>query len=108
MYCCSGFNNFLSLAGQRGSAILAYEKSPGHIGFVLQSRGLAFGDEAKWTPISIDVMINVSSEMGLRFCPFCGRKLEELVRECPDFFTTLAKDHKRFLGTQKGSGFNIS
>ena len=91
MFCCSGFRNLLSCAGERGYAILVCEISPGEVRFVLQSRGLAFGDEAKWKPVQIEVNINVSAEIGLQFCPFCGRTLKELVNEQPDVRQHLAQ-----------------
>jgi hypothetical protein len=97
MYCCTGFRNLLSCVGERGHAVIACEVSPGQVRFLLQSRGLAFGDEKKWKPVPIDVKINVSAEIGLQFCPFCGRKLEELVHESPEFFNNLAKEHAKFL-----------
>ena len=99
MYCCTGFRNLLSCAGERGHAILACEVSPEHVRLFLQSRGLAFGDEGKWKPVAIDVKINVSAEIGLQFCPFCGRKLDELIQEDPSFFENLAKEHAKFLAT---------
>ena len=46
--------------------------------------------------------INVAAVMGLRFCPACGRNLEELVQESPDFFNELAGEHKKFLASMPG------
>jgi hypothetical protein len=102
MFCCLGFRNFVSFAGERGPAILAHEYSSGLIRFVLQSRGVAFHDEGKLKPIPIDIIINVSTIMGLRFCPFCGRNLETLVHDSPDFFKELAREHKKFLASTAG------
>ena len=102
MYCCTGFANLVSCAGERGLAILACEISPGQVAFFFQSRGLAFGDEKKWKPVPVELKINVSSEVGLRYCPFCSRKLEELVQESPDSFKELAERHKQFLASMPG------
>lgn len=102
MFCCNGFNNLLSCAGARGNSILACEISPGDIRFVLQSRGLAFGDEEKWKPIAIDVQINVSAEIGIQFCPFCGCDLRKLAQEDPNFFKQLVNAHSQFLPPQVG------
>lgn len=102
MYCCDGFRNYLSCAGERGLAILACDTLSRHVGFLFQSRGLALGDERKWKPVPIDVMINVSAETGFRFCPFCGRNLDELVQESPEFFKELAVVHKKFLADTPG------
>jgi hypothetical protein len=97
VYCCPGFRNLLSCAGERGHAILARVWHTGSIGFLLQSRDSACDDEAKLKAVSIDVKINISAEIGLRFWPFCGRRLEELVREDPGFFINLAQVHARYL-----------
>jgi hypothetical protein len=102
MYCCDGFRNLVSLAGERGPAILARETSAGHLVFVLQSRGVAFEDISKLRPVPIDIKINVDAVIGLRFCPFCGRKLEELVQESADLIRELAGEHKKFLASTPG------
>jgi hypothetical protein len=96
MYCCTGLRNLVSCAGERGLAILVGERVSGHLGFFFQSRGLAFEDETKWKPVNIDVTVNVACEVGLRFCPFCGSGLDDLIQKSPDFFSGLAKDHKKF------------
>ncbi len=61
-----------------------------------QTRGLAFDDEYKLKPTPIEVVINVSSEMGLRFCPFCGQKLADMIKHSPDHFRKLASQHKKY------------
>jgi hypothetical protein len=99
MYCCTGFRNFLSCAGERGHAILAYQLSPKNVKFFLQSRGLAFGDERQWKPVAVDVMINISAEIGIQYCPFCGQHLDELVQKDLNFFETLANSHAKFLAS---------
>ena len=102
MYCCDGFRNLISLAGERGLAILARVEFSGKIGFVYQSRGIAFEDEGKLKPAPIEININVATAIGLRYCATCGRKLEELVAESPDFFRQLAVEHKKFLASMPG------
>jgi hypothetical protein len=89
--CCSGLQNLLSNAGQRGIAVLVRRTSDG-ISLMLQSRGIAFNDEPKLRPVPMDLDINVSCSVGLRFCPFCGRNLEELVKASPRPFEKLADD----------------
>jgi hypothetical protein len=101
-YCCDGLRVRLSCAGERGLALIACETSSGHIRFVFQSRGLAFGDEEKWKPIPIDVKINVSAETGLQFCPWCGQDLGELVEKSPEFFRALAAEHRKYLTGMPG------
>ena len=97
MYCCNGFRNFVSCAGERGLAILVTEMHSGHIGFFVQSRGIAVCDEVNIKPIPIDIKINVSAEIGLRYCPTCGRNLADLVEDFPDHFKELAKEHDKFI-----------
>lgn len=98
MFCCPGFENSVANAGQRGIAVLAKKTSEGVV-FVQQSRGIAFDDESKIGPMpgAPDIKINVSCTMGLRFCPVCGRRLQELVETSPRAFEELAQKHKKFL-----------
>lgn len=65
--------------------------------FVLQSRGIAHADERKIKPIPIDIDINVSSEVGLRYCPFCGCQLDPLLQRSPQAFEKLADEHEALL-----------
>ena len=94
IFCCVGFEHRVTDAGQRGIAVLVLKTTDG-IKFRLQSRGIAFEDENKIHPISVNIKINVSCECGLRFCPFCGRKLQELVKDSPEYFEELADKHKK-------------
>lgn len=98
MFCCPGFENSVRNAGQRGIAALAKRTCDGIV-FVLQSRGIAFGDESQIGPMPgfPDIMINVSCTTGLRFCPWCGRRLQDLVEASPRVFEKLVQKHKKFL-----------
>lgn len=96
MTCCPGFRNLLDEAGKRGLAVLARKRSDGIV-FLLQSRGVAFDDEPKLRPVPLELSINIASDIGLRYCPACGRKLQELVDKWPDYFEKLAKEHEKFL-----------
>ena len=102
MYCCVGIRNLVSLAGERGIAVLARREANGDIGFVLQSRGLAFEDETKSLPIQDAVRINVACVVGLQYCPFCGHHLKELVGRFSKHFSELALVHKKFLASLPG------
>lgn len=96
IFCCPGFQHRVADAGQRGIAVRVVNTSDG-IRFRLQSRGIAFEDESKIRPMpEMDMKINVSSEMGLQYCPACGRKLQDLVNTSPKDFEELAKKHKQF------------
>ncbi len=97
MFCCPGFQNGIEAAGQRGMAILVHKTSTG-INFLLQSRGIAFDDvkRIRPNPNASDVKINVSSETGLQYCPWCGRRLQELAQASPEAFEKIAMRHRSF------------
>jgi hypothetical protein len=98
MFCCPGFQNSVANAGQRGIAALAKRTGEGVV-FVLQSRGIAFDDERRIGPMpgAPDIKLNVSCTTGLRYCPVCGRRLQELIEASPRAFLKLAEQHKEFL-----------
>lgn len=96
-YCCTAFQNLLACAGERGTAVLVGFDSSGELWFHLQSRGIAFEDEPKLKPTDIDITINIHAEMGLRYCPSCGRLLEKLLKQHKDFYAKLAKEHEKYL-----------
>ncbi len=98
-YCCNGFSNMLACAGERGNAIVVWVDPAGHVRFLHQSRGVAFVDEPRLKPAEMDVIINISAEVGIRYCPTCGRLLEDLVAEHPDFYANLAKEHEKYLAS---------
>jgi hypothetical protein len=95
--CCTGLRNLIACAGQRGLAAVAWIDSSGECRLLLQSRGVSLDDQAKLRPAEIDVNINLSAELGMRYCPFCGRLFEELIHANREFFHALAKEHKQFL-----------
>ena len=66
---------------------------------LLQSRGISFDDQSKVKPVDIDVMINLHAEIGMRYCPFCGHLIETLINENREFFSDLAKEHAKYLGS---------
>lgn len=97
MYCCTRLNELIHNAGSRGIAILVRNLS-GVLSFVLQSRGIDIEDEDRTGRISGDVKINLSCEIGIVYCPFCGTRLQDLIAREPEFFAKLAESHSRFLG----------
>ncbi len=104
MFCCSGFENLVSYAGDRGHSIVVWLNHKQEPCFFMQSRGFPFGDEKKFSAvdINVDVKINVSAEIGIRYCPFCGRLLEEMVNDNLSFFVDLAKQHEVYLASMPG------
>jgi hypothetical protein len=91
MFCCFGLQNVVKEAGNRGFAVLALKMRNG-ITFLLQSRGIAHADQGRVAP-GFPVTINISSETGLRFCPWCGTRLQDLVEASPACFEQLAEKH---------------
>lgn len=98
--CCYGFDNLLASAGERGIAIIVRVNSKGEPRFRLQSRGVSFDDQSKLTPMATDVLINLSTEMGMRYCPFCGRLLELLVASNRDYFNNLSREHEKYVPSE--------
>jgi len=96
MFCCNGLAHRIENAGERGLSILVRNTDEG-IRFVLQSRGVSFPDQDKVGVMTVD--LNVSTDFGLRFCPFCGQKLEELAQTDMAMFDGLAKAHRVFLSS---------
>jgi hypothetical protein len=103
MYCCQCLENYVANAGQRGAAILVFRMPNGDgLRFVLQSRGVAFEDEAKVGPIASELApvpyrINISCCGVIKHCPGCGRRLEDLVQPAKDDFFRLAQEHRKYL-----------
>ena len=93
MYCCQGFANHVAAAGSRGIALLVESGSSG-IGIILQSRGVSFADQGRAETIGGDVTINIATDVGVRYCPWCGWHLEQLIAAAPEAFAELAKRHE--------------
>jgi len=98
MFCCHAFENLVGNAGERGLAILVSEHSDG-LKFALQMRAVAFEEEARLSKEPMPTMpthISLSGSMRIRFCPSCGKRLDELAAANPGKFEVLAAKHKRF------------
>jgi hypothetical protein len=72
-WCCSPFEGWYGHAGQRGAAILIGRDSTGAPSFTLQYRAIEQGDEKL---VTSEKPISVVTELGLQYCPWCGRDLE--------------------------------
>jgi hypothetical protein len=95
IFCCPGLRNLVALAGERGVSAVLINTLDG-TRFRLQSRGIADQDIDKIRPMpgSPDIKINLASETGLQYCPFCGRRLQELIDAAPQAFYQLAQEHR--------------
>ena len=98
MFCCPAFENLIGNAGERGLAVLVSQHSEG-MKFALQMRAVAFTDEATLPKEPLPTMptnISLSGSMRIRYCPSCGRRLEELAAAESKVFEQLAAQHKPF------------
>lgn len=100
-FCCTGLRNLVACAGERGNAVVVWTDSRGEPRLLLQSRGVSYDDQSKLQPMDIDITINLSAEVGMRYCPTCGRLIEDLVAENPEFFQELAKEHVKYTPSQR-------
>jgi hypothetical protein len=98
-YCCTGLRNLVACAGGRGNAVVVWLDSSGEPRLLLQSRGVSFDDQSKLRPADVDVKVNLSAEIGMRYCPLCGSLLEQVINENRGFFQKLAKAHERFVAS---------
>ena len=101
MYCCDGFRNLIDNAGQRGMAALVHRTSDG-FRFYFQSRAVSKADDlvlsknpTPWAfPAQIDPNITLAATITLNYCPFCGTKLQSLIRRpTKGAFEELARRH---------------
>jgi hypothetical protein len=76
--CCEQFQWHVEEMGKRGLSIVL--KSRGDFTFFcLQSRGCDY-EHAKLLEgknLGIDRQINVATQIAIKYCPFCGTKLED-------------------------------
>ena len=101
MFCCYGFQNLIDSAGERGIAAVI-QKKPNRLRFLLPSKGIDFADESKIksnsdSHLEDNYRINISCTTGLQFCPFCGKKLQELIDLYSDEFEIIAQKHSKFI-----------
>jgi hypothetical protein len=84
----------LSVAGERGlSAVVA--SLPEGLFMMLQSRGVNFEDKEKIEggTSGLSSFINLSETLAIKYCPFCGKRIEELVMSSHDEFQVLSEKH---------------
>jgi hypothetical protein len=98
MFCCVGLENLIGNAGQRGISVLVYER-PGGFLFSLQGRAVTKDVETflsqNPTPLPFEGNMDISANIGLSYCPFCGTKLQTLITSSTKKrFEALAEKHK--------------
>lgn len=77
-WCCSGFRAHYEEGGSRGTSIVVVADETGEPRFLLQHRTVDLADQASMPKISVP--INLVSQTGLRFCPWCGQRLARFYR----------------------------
>jgi hypothetical protein len=97
MFCCAGLENAVKRAGERGIAIIL-EKQGDRVRFLIQSRGVAKVDEEKLAEFckskpELDLWINISAETGLKFCPWCGTRLQDVIDSHQKEYVRLSEQH---------------
>ena len=103
MLCCEGMKSLVANAGQRGMSAIVYQRGL-EFRFNLQSRADSYDDELPLVQqpmpnsgsLTSDGVLTLSTNMGLRFCPFCGKELQRLIKpSTKQFFEGLAQQHKK-------------
>lgn len=89
-FCCEGFQFLTDNYADTGLSALVVEAESG-LEFNLQSRGVSFLEQDRIP--HIDVKVNLSSRVGLKYCPFCGAFLKDFLDKNIDFYSSLAKRH---------------
>ena len=64
--------------------------------WIAQSRGVDFVDEKRVVNMPVDV--NLAAELVVKFCPFCGTRLSDLVDVNPEEANSLAEQHQTLIG----------
>lgn len=96
-HCCHGSQNMFREVGQRGVALIVRLNFEGDPRVALQSRGVDFDEipVLESSPVR-EFSINVACEIGVRFCPFCGSRFEDVIRRNLELYLDLAKTHEKY------------
>ena len=96
MLCCDRLESAIANAGQRGIAVVV-RRVPEFFIYYLQSRTVTFGEEERLVEQRLEQRINLVYTMGIGFCPWCGRRLDDLADASPWVFDKLANEHEAFV-----------
>jgi len=102
--CCGPFGALVDEAGIRGLSIVASRVGQAR-GFRLQTRAFDAATEAseiarrRSLPVEYrgNAKIALHAQIGMRFCPFCGTDLQELIRANEPAFDELSARHAGLL-----------
>lgn len=101
MLCCNAFENLIQCAGERGLAVLVCPTKDG-MKFALQMRAIKLADEVGFPKGPLPTgptNLTLSGSMMIRYCPSCGKRLEDMVTANPKLFKELAIKHEQFRKT---------
>ena len=102
MFCCDGFRSLVSLAGERGLAILVRKDNHGVLSCVVQSRGVSLHDQRlleageRINVNNLNIKVNIATAIPLQYCPACGCDLRLQILSYCGFYQNLARDHRAF------------
>lgn len=100
MFCCLGFKNLIENAGHRGLAALVVITSKG-LAIEVQGRIVDADDMSKLVPSeAVPVQLRIATDIGMRFCLFCGKPVQEMIERDYETFQQLAAGHGRFKAVQ--------
>jgi hypothetical protein len=76
-FCCDNFSWMIQEAGKKGFSIVSANLN-GTLGFMLQARNQS----------------GFIVEQGIKFCPWCGKHLDDVIKRNKAVFMELAKRHE--------------
>ena len=76
-WCCTVFEGWYSQAGERGLGVLAGITPDNEPEFLIQFRAIGDGERLS---VSSPEAILTETQIGILYCPWCGRKLEQWYR----------------------------
>jgi hypothetical protein len=85
-WCCPGFKGNYDEAGQRGMGVLIGRNYEGRPEFTLQFRAVGKGNEQFISSSNERIPFSLVVDIGVRYCPWCGRDLEKWYAELVDDF----------------------
>ncbi len=96
--CCGALLSLLNCAGGNGLSMIVTEREPGEICFEMQSRAVSWRDEDVFRAQipSLAISINLKTSIRVKCCPWCGHSLRALVKQTPDYYRALARQHAPF------------
>ncbi len=99
MLCCSALEMCIDEAGNRGLSVVV-QKIQGEFMFEFQSRGISWEDARvpiKPVPEGPDVVINVLTTAGFKYCPWCGTALKNPSSQQSLLIEEKERAHRRFV-----------